>query len=64
MVDRMYVRKTADEYQIQGNYGYGWETETTEETLKDAKAQLKCYRENVNYPVRIKKVRVKIEGGK
>jgi len=56
-----YVRKTYDEYEIQGNCGYGWDCETTEETWKDAKAQAKCYRENVNYPIRIVKKRVKIK---
>lgn len=57
----MYIRKTKDEYEIQGNCGYGWECETTEETWKAAKVQAKCYRENVNYPIRIIKKRVKIE---
>ena len=56
-----YVRKTKDEYEIQGDCGYGWEMETTEETYKAAKAQAKCYRENVNYPIRIVKKRVRIE---
>ena len=42
-----YTRKTADEYQIQGNYGYyGWEEVTAEETYKEAKQRLKEYREN------------------
>lgn len=54
-----YERKTHDEYEIQGNNGYGWEVETTEETWADAKAQAKCYRENVNYPIRIVKRRVR-----
>ena len=57
----MYQRKTKDEYEIQGNCGYGWDVETTEENIKDAKAQAKCYRENVNYPIRIVKRRAKIE---
>ena len=56
-----YKRKTHDEYEIQGNCGYGWEVETTEETWADAKAQAKCYRENVNYPIRIVKRRVRNE---
>lgn len=42
----MYIRKTYDEYEVQGNYGQGWEMVTIEETYKEAKAQLKCYREN------------------
>lgn len=57
-----YIRKTRDEWEIQVNYGYGqgWECDTTEETWKDAKAQAKTYRENVPYPVRIVKKRVKL----
>lgn len=36
------------EYDIQGYYGaqYGYECVTTEETYREAKDQLKCYREN------------------
>lgn len=57
-----YIRKTRDEYEIQGYIsGYGREIETTEETWKAAKAQAKCYRENVNYPIRIIKKRIRIE---
>lgn len=41
-----YIRKTRDEYEIQGHYGYGFECVTTEETWRDAKMQIKCYREN------------------
>jgi len=58
-----YVRKTKDEYEIQGNYGYGdgWECETTEETYKEAKEQLKAYRENISeVPHRIVKKRIKL----
>jgi hypothetical protein len=59
----MYKRKTKDEYHIQGNYEYGFETVTTEETFKQAKDQLKCYRDNEkNISFRILKVRVKKEG--
>lgn len=59
-----YIRKTYDEYEIQGYYGpqYGYEAVTTEETWKDAKAQLKCYRENERgVPFRIVKKRVRKE---
>lgn len=42
----MYKRKTYDEYQIQGNYGQGFEMVTCEDSYKAAKIQLKCYREN------------------
>ena len=57
----MYKRKTVDCYAIESFYeGHGWSIECNCEDLKDAKVQLKTYRENVNYPVRIKKWR---EGG-
>lgn len=49
-----YKRKTKDCYAIEGNCGYGWDRE-------DAKVQLKTYKENVNYPVRIKKWRERKE---
>lgn len=39
-------RVLKDEYEIQGNYGYGWDVECTEETRKEANARLKEYREN------------------
>lgn len=55
-----YIRKTRDEWEIQVDYGQGWECDTTEGTRKDAKAQAKTYRENVSYPVRIVKKRIKI----
>ncbi len=56
-----YTRKTADEWEIQGNYGHGWECVTTEETWKDAKAQVKCYRANESAPFRVVKKRVRKE---
>jgi len=59
-----YTRKTYDEYEIQGNYGYGWEMETAEETYKEAKEQLKCYRENGPGSYRIVKKRIKKETNK
>lgn len=55
-----YIRKTVDEYDIEVNYPWsGWEVEHTEATLKAAKDSKKEYRDNQNYPVRIKKRRVK-----
>lgn len=54
----MYVRKTIDVYYIVS--GYGIETACT--SLKEAKENLKDYRENVNYPVWIEKKREKKEG--
>lgn len=57
-----YTRKTKDEYEIQGNYGYGWEVLTTEDNSKDARDTLKCYRENEpSVPHRIKKRRIRKE---
>lgn len=56
-----YTRKTSDEYEVQGNYGQGWEMVTTEETWKAAREQLKCYNENEPYPHKIVKKRVRKE---
>lgn len=45
------------EYEVQGNYGYGWDCLTTEATMAEAKEQKKCYDENEpNVPHRIKTV--------
>jgi len=55
-----YKRKTKDCYAIEGNCGYGWDIECNCEDYADAKAQLKTYRENVSYLVRIKKWRERI----
>ena len=55
-----YKRKTVDCYAIEGNCGYGWDIECYCEDIVDAKKQLRAYRENVSYPVRIKKWREKI----
>ena len=41
-----YERKTVDRWDIETNWGYGWETECSEYTYKEAKAQVNCYREN------------------
>ena len=57
----MYVRKTKDVFAVQGNYGQGWETVTTEDTRKDARVQLQCYRENeTQYSHRVVKQREKL----
>jgi len=42
----MYTRKTEDEWEIQGDYGFGYECVTTETNRPDARAQIKCYRES------------------
>lgn len=55
-----YTRKTVDEYEVQGNYGQGWETVTTESTRTEARQRLREYNENEAYPHRLIKKRVKI----
>ena len=61
-----YVRKTYDEYEIVTNYGYGWEVECTEETMKEARQRKKEYMENASglQGIKIVKRRVRIGGGK
>jgi hypothetical protein len=39
----MYIRKTKDEYEVQGNYGYGFECVTTESNMAEARKMLKDY---------------------
>ena len=53
------VSKTHVEFIIQGNYGYGWDDENTEETLTDAKRSLREYRENGPGSYRLIRRRVK-----
>ena len=52
-------RKTRDRWDIETNYGYGWEAEDCEYTLAAAKARLAEYRENAcgRYIVRMTKHR-------
>lgn len=42
----MKARKTKDFWVVQGNYGYGWEDLTAEDTFKEIRARVKEYREN------------------
>ena len=42
-----YQRKTRDRWDIETNYGYGWEVESSEYTRADAKRSLREYRENL-----------------
>lgn len=57
-----YKRKTADEYQLHVNYGYGWEHELSEYTLEEARQRRKEYAENCpQYPTRIVKKRIPIK---
>lgn len=58
----MYIRKTIDEWHIQGYYFGTWETLTIEDSKKEAYTMLHCYNENEpNILHRVKKVRVKKE---
>ena len=57
-----YERKTIDTWELQLNYGYGWEYTLTEYTRKEARERLKEYRENQpQYPARLVKKRVRKE---
>lgn len=59
-----YIRKTQDEFEIQGYYSpqYGFEMVTAEDNWKDAKATRKEYRENEpGVSFRIVKKRVRLE---
>jgi hypothetical protein len=58
----MYIRKTEDEFEIQGNYGFGYEMVTTETNRKDAREQIETYRASEpGIPFRWVKKRVKID---
>ena len=57
----MYKRKTKDVYVLMSNYGYGWEEELEEDTLKEGKERLKEYRDNcINASYKLIKKRVKL----
>lgn len=58
-----YQRKTRDRWDIETNYGYGWDVECSEYTVKEARQTLKEYRENScgRFAVRLKKRREKLE---
>jgi hypothetical protein len=42
----MYIRKTRDEWQIHANYGQGYEHECSYDKFKEARDDIKAYREN------------------
>ena len=60
-----YQRKTRDRWDIETNYGYGWEVENSEYTREDAKRSLREYRGNLQAygkcEVRITKHRERLE---
>lgn len=41
-----YERKTTDRWDIESNYGYGWEVEDSCYSLKEAKINYQLYLEN------------------
>ncbi len=53
--------KTKMVYVLQGNYGYGWDDETEEDTWKEMREQLKVYRANGGGTYRSIRRRVPIE---
>lgn len=59
----MRKRKTRDRWDMETNWGEGWETECSEYTLKEAREQAKCYQENAcgRFSVRLTKHRERIE---
>ncbi len=59
------ARKTRDEYVVEQNFGYGhgWEEVSAEDTMAEARKRRDEYRENQpEYPVRIRKTRVRLPG--
>ena len=45
-INMAYIRKTVDRWDIETNYGYGWEIEDCEYTKTEARKRLKEYQEN------------------
>lgn len=64
-MSHMHKRKTRDRWDIMTNYGYGWECECSEYSLKEAKTTLQEYRDNLQAygkaAVRLEKHRERIE---
>lgn len=54
-------RKTRDEWQVWGNYGYGWDEECSESTRSEGLQRLREYRENGNGVYELRKRRIRIE---
>ena len=53
-------RTTRDEWQIWGNYGYGWDEECSEPTRKEALQRLREYRENGGGQYQLRKRRIRL----
>ncbi len=58
-----YQRKTRDRWDIETNFGYGWECECSEYTRREARVQLRAYQQNScgRYAVRMIKRRERLE---
>lgn len=56
------ARVTRDEWQIWGNYGYGWDEECSESTRKEGLARLREYRADGGGTYELRKRRVRIAG--
>jgi len=58
----MYNRKTYDDFQLWSDYGYGWECETTYDSMKEAKQGLKEYKENTTaqHKIVVKRIRKEV----
>ena len=57
----MSARKTRDEWQVWGNYGYGWDCENTENTRADGLRSLREYRENGGGSYELRKRRIRLD---
>lgn len=55
-----YVRKTIDRWDIESNWGSGWDVETSEYTRREAKQTFRTYLQNYRVPVRLVKRREKL----
>lgn len=53
-----YERKTQDEYVLLTNYGYGWDEEVTEDTMREIKQRAREYLLNTTAQIKIIKRRV------
>lgn len=53
-----YERKTRDEYVLLTNYGYGWDEEVTEDTMREIKQRAREYLLNTTAQIKIIKRRV------
>ena len=56
-----YMRKTKDEYLLLANYGYGWDSVETEESLKEIRIRAREYRENTHAALKISKRRINLQ---